>query len=72
MNRLWCWRCKMEIPMLDDEEFWQVLSPLTLRPGATVEERSAPFLQEYERITGFHETNFQPNVFLVLVVDTLQ
>lgn len=21
MKELWCWRCKMEIPMLDDKEF---------------------------------------------------
>lgn len=23
MKNLWCWRCKMEIPMLDEEEFDQ-------------------------------------------------
>src|SRR5690348_4853121 len=21
MKMMWCWRCKMEVPMLDDEEF---------------------------------------------------
>lgn len=21
MKKLWCWRCKMEIPMLDEDEF---------------------------------------------------
>lgn len=23
MKNLWCWRCKMEVPMLDEEEFDQ-------------------------------------------------
>ena len=55
MNLLWCWRCKMEVPMLDDEEFRRVL--MAQVPGETSAERFAPFLQEYERITGFHETN---------------
>ena len=26
MQRLWCWRCKCEVPMLDDDEFSRVLS----------------------------------------------
>jgi hypothetical protein len=57
MKLLWCWRCKMEVPMLDDDEFRQVLNARVLVPGATSEERFALFLREYERITGFHETN---------------
>lgn len=24
MKRLWCWQCKLEVPMLDDAEFVQV------------------------------------------------
>lgn len=26
MKLLWCWRCKAEVPMLNDEEFAQVIS----------------------------------------------
>jgi hypothetical protein len=28
MKMLWCWRCKTEMPMLDDDEFRQVMSLL--------------------------------------------
>jgi hypothetical protein len=53
---LWCWRCKAEVPMLDDEEFAQVVSKQN-RDEHTTKARSAPFLDEYERITGFREAN---------------
>ena len=26
MKMLWCWRCKVDVPMLDDEEFRRVMS----------------------------------------------
>jgi hypothetical protein len=26
MNILWCWRCKSDVPMLDDDEFKRVSS----------------------------------------------
>src|SRR5690349_17839582 len=72
MKRLWCWRCRMEIPMLDEEEFGRVLQHF--RNGkselleAPPEEGTAwkhpvmtdalkRFLDEYNRITGFGETN---------------
>ena len=32
MKMLWCWRCKTEMPMLDDDEVGQVMS---LLPNAT-------------------------------------
>lgn len=69
---LWCWRCKMDIPMLDDVEFERVRSigqecardtkefrrkynlPLSAIDLAT---RFRPMLDEYEKITGFRETN---------------
>jgi len=56
MKRLWCWRCKAEVPMLDDEEFRQALTKQDLTKH-TLEERFAPFLAEYERITGLSETS---------------
>jgi hypothetical protein len=57
MKLLWCWRCKAEMPMLDEDEYTQILKAHLLLPGETLEERFAPFLREYERITNFHETN---------------
>jgi hypothetical protein len=59
MKRLWCWRCKAEMPMLDEAEFSMVAS----KRGAGVDGDlgSGPYvaaLAEYERITGYRETNF--------------
>ncbi len=42
--------------MLDEGEFDLVVK--AQRPGVPSEERFAPFLAEYERITGYHATNF--------------
>jgi hypothetical protein len=56
MQKLWCWRCKREVLMLDDDEFSQVLSMQNLTTH-TLKERFSPFLAEYERITGCKETN---------------
>jgi len=57
MKLLWCWRCRMELPMLDEAEFTAVAKARVVTRGASFEETYAPFLAEYERITGFHETN---------------
>jgi hypothetical protein len=44
--------------MLDDHEFKRVMSLLGTGTGEDVRERKfGPVLREYERITGFHETN---------------
>jgi hypothetical protein len=44
--------------MLDDEEYSRVTSlRLTIGPGKSLQERFAAMLAEYERITGFRETN---------------
>ena len=72
MQWLWCWRCKSEMPMLDEQEFAEVIA--LFEPGArSVKkyrlETGAPFqsvppakhfeamLTGYEAITGFKETN---------------
>lgn len=66
MKPLWCWRCQVVIPMLDDEEFTRVHALLVegseafasgrrLKDGRDV--RSAAALEEYERITGVAESN---------------
>src|SRR5580658_6840817 len=56
MKMFWCWRCKAEVPMLDDDEYRRVVS---LRPAATgnLRTRFKSMLAEYERITGLGETN---------------
>lgn len=65
MMPLWCWRCQMVIPMLGEDEFSRVST--LLRDGledfksgrlkGSRDMRFAAALQEYERITGFAETN---------------
>jgi hypothetical protein len=61
MQTLWCWRCKMQIPMLDEEEFKRVTSKHGPKEGDTrasiIERFHGPVLREYERLTGLHETN---------------
>jgi hypothetical protein len=58
MKMLWCWRCKTEVPMLDDDEFKRVSALLnTGSEGSTRERMFGPVLNEYERITGIRETN---------------
>ena len=57
MKRLWCWRCKFEVPMLDDNEFQRALSFKGSGTGEMREREFGPVLAEYERITGFRETN---------------
>jgi len=42
MRLLWCWRCKCEVPVLDDDEFSQVLSKQAMKKR-TLKERFAPF-----------------------------
>lgn len=56
MRMLWCWRCKREVPMLDSVEFSEVPSKQDLTKR-NFKERFANSLAEYERITGFKETN---------------
>ncbi|WP_434346614.1 hypothetical protein ACN6A1_35195 [Myxococcus virescens] len=63
MKVLWCWRCRMDLPMLDEEEFARIhllLQRKQLRNEAgisSLKHAFAPALREYERLTGFRETN---------------
>jgi len=57
MKMLWCWRCKRDVPMLDDEEFKRAISLRGTGEGDLWQGEFGPVLQEYERITGFHESN---------------
>lgn len=59
MKMLWCWRCKMEIPMLDEDEF-SIASKLYgdafKKTGMTLKDRFKPLLEYYESVTDFKET----------------
>jgi hypothetical protein len=58
MKMMWRWRCKSEVPMLDDEEFQSITSLRYKGEGEILRERMfSALLREYERVTGFHETN---------------
>lgn len=57
MKMLWCWRCKIEVPMLDDEEFKRASSLRWTGTGDLWGRQFGKVLREYERITGFRETN---------------
>jgi hypothetical protein len=56
---LYCWRCRMEIPMLDDNEGRYVLEPMRLNEQQNRDIASAKrlVLQRYFEVTGFQETN---------------
>jgi hypothetical protein len=58
MKMLWCWRCKTEVPMLEDDEYGTVVRLIGTGSAEDIRERRfAPMLKEYERITGLRETN---------------
>ena len=69
---IYCWRCQMDIPMLDEDEWSRIKALLTNRieaikryreeTGASLKDalrdcREQPVLEEYRCITGFQETN---------------
>jgi hypothetical protein len=72
-QQVYCWRCQIEIPMLDEGE-WSQLAPLLThatkemknfrgRTGASLEVTmqqgiQRPALDKYQELTGFEETNF--------------
>jgi hypothetical protein len=72
MKWLWCWRCKGDKPMLDEQEFAEIAPLHTLglqsvkrfraTTGAQLQDVPLPehyqaMLARYEAITGFKETN---------------
>lgn len=48
---LYCWRCRMDVPMLNEEE-WAIVLPLLRDPH---DNKAA--LDAYNEITSFYETN---------------
>jgi hypothetical protein len=77
MQWLWCWRCKTEMPMLDEVEYLEVFR-LYCEAGAATKEfrekwglplegmdqkiRFKPLLDRYGQMTGVSETN--PNAVM--------
>lgn len=67
---IYCWRCKIDVPMLTEDE-WQMVKPETLleqikqyrtETGTSLADAyrsntALPALAAYERITGFRESN---------------
>lgn len=65
MKVLWCWRCKMDVPMLDEEEWGKAqelhnLGIWTSSPDRL--DRFRLFLDYYNSLTGFNET--EPNAIM--------
>jgi hypothetical protein len=70
MQRLWCWRCKCEVPMLDEDEYVEIAvlykdaikgtKEYRQRWGvslenASIHERFGPVRTLYERLTGMKD-----------------
>jgi hypothetical protein len=72
MKIMWCWRCRMDVPMLDEEEF-DVVSNLYSQSmsatkefrkrhniplsGAPINELFRPVREAYKQMTGMDEPN---------------
>jgi hypothetical protein len=72
MQLLWCWRCRMEVPMLDEEEFAEVArlhseavqNTKHFREGTgsdlkhpKIADLFRPVRDKYEQLTGVKESN---------------
>ena len=59
MKWLWCWRCRSEMPMLDEAEYAAVVVKRKRDPEQPLSKhiQFLGVLNEYERITGYRETN---------------
>ncbi|OEK04691.1 hypothetical protein [Roseivirga misakiensis] len=64
MKELWCWRCKMVLPMLDEEEYAEAyrLYGEAFKKAGSFHERFKPVSDYYTKITGFEETH--PNAIM--------
>lgn len=64
MKVLWCWRCRMEIPMLDEEEYRKAyeLYGKAFKSEGTLKERFSELLDYYKAVTGMEVT--EPNAIM--------
>jgi hypothetical protein len=54
---LYCWRCQMDIPMLEDHEAEYVLGPMYRSRGRNFHGARLEGLKRYQELTNFPETN---------------
>lgn len=57
MKIMYCWRCKQDVPMLDDDEYEEIYKLYgecfyNRDKSKTIDERFQPVSDEYERMTG--------------------
>lgn len=54
MEKRWCWKCKAEVALLDEEEYFEMgrLYAHGLHGMGTAAKRFAPLLQYYKRFNG--------------------
>ena len=55
MKNLWCWRCKMEVPMLDEEEYAKATELyraafVPMENARSIKERFQPLLDYYNEL----------------------
>lgn len=67
MKMLWCWRCRMEVPMLDEDEFREAYRLYgegfgVREAGTTKQQRFKQLLDYYFAVTGWQET--EPNAIM--------
>ena len=65
MQKLWCWRCRMTVGMLNEEEYLiagELYGQGTRAKEGTREQRFKPLLDYYFQITGERET--EPNAVM--------
>jgi hypothetical protein len=65
MRIIWCWRCQMDIPMLDDFEFERIQTvylACAKSPKGSIESTFKPVVDVYEAITGFKDMH--PNAIM--------
>jgi hypothetical protein len=56
MKTVWCWRCKADVVMLDEDEYARVIGARRTSERSLLDQLR-PVLLEYERITGVRETD---------------
>lgn len=72
MKMLWCWRCRMEVPMLDETEFKKAYSLYgegfhNHEGGMIKQQRFKQLLDYYFEVTGWRET--EPNAIMHHQID---
>lgn len=67
MKILWCWRCRMELPMLDEDEYAEAYrlygeGMKRTYAGSLRDDRFRPLLDFYKKVTDYDET--EPNAIM--------